>query len=80
MKQAFLNKHAQFAGPMKGRFPETDDAVFTFFQETHKTEINCIVCFYCTHRAVASFFQNPALGCEYNPHAILIHIDFLPSN
>jgi hypothetical protein len=24
----------KFTGPKKGRFPQTDDAVFTFFQET----------------------------------------------
>jgi hypothetical protein len=27
----------KFTGPKKGRFPETDDAVFTFFQERRKT-------------------------------------------
>jgi hypothetical protein len=27
----------EFTGPKKGRFPETDDAVFTFFQERRKT-------------------------------------------
>jgi len=27
----------KFTGPKKGRFPETDDAVFTFFQERCKT-------------------------------------------
>jgi len=27
----------KFTGPKKGRFPETDDAVFTFFQESRKT-------------------------------------------
>jgi hypothetical protein len=27
----------KFTGPKKGPFPETDDAVFMFFQERHKT-------------------------------------------
>jgi len=27
----------KFTGPKKGRFPETDDAVFTFFHERRKT-------------------------------------------
>jgi hypothetical protein len=27
----------KFSGPKKGRFPEIDDAVFTFFQERRKT-------------------------------------------
>jgi hypothetical protein len=27
----------KFTGPKKGQFPETDDAVFTFLQERHKT-------------------------------------------
>jgi hypothetical protein len=27
----------KFTGPKKGRFPEIDDAVFTFFQERCKT-------------------------------------------
>jgi len=27
----------KFTGPMKGRFPEIDDAVFTFFQDRRKT-------------------------------------------
>jgi len=27
----------KFAGPKKGRFPEIDDAAFTFFQESRKT-------------------------------------------
>lgn len=27
----------KFTGPKKGRFPEIDDAVFTFFQERRKT-------------------------------------------
>jgi len=27
----------KFTGPKKGRFPEIDDAVFTFFHERHKT-------------------------------------------
>jgi hypothetical protein len=27
----------KFNGPKKGQFPETDDAVFTFFQERRKT-------------------------------------------
>jgi len=27
----------KFSGPKKGRFPEIDDAVFTFFHERHKT-------------------------------------------
>jgi hypothetical protein len=29
----------KFTGPKKGQFPETDDAVFTFFQGRHKTEL-----------------------------------------
>jgi hypothetical protein len=27
----------KFSGPQKGQFPEIDEAVFTFFQERHKT-------------------------------------------
>jgi hypothetical protein len=27
----------KFTGPKKGRFPEIDDAVFTFFQVSHET-------------------------------------------
>jgi len=29
----------KFTGPKKGRFPEIDDAVFTCFQERHKTAL-----------------------------------------
>jgi hypothetical protein len=35
----------KFIQPKKGQFPETDDAVFTFFQERCETGINCIILF-----------------------------------
>jgi hypothetical protein len=41
-KQKTVNSRCEvsqrkFTGPKKGQFPETDDAVFTFFQERRKT-------------------------------------------
>jgi len=33
----FEASRKKFTGPKKGRFPETDDAVFTFFQDRRKT-------------------------------------------
>ena len=59
----------KFTGPKKGRFPEIDDAVFTFFQDKL---LYCIVL--TAHTAAVSFFQNPALNRESNPHAVIIHI------
>jgi hypothetical protein len=29
----------KFTGPKKGRFPETDETIFTFFQDRHKTRL-----------------------------------------
>jgi hypothetical protein len=61
----------KFTGPKKGQFPETDDTVFTFFQDKLSY---CIVLTAGT--AALSFFQNPALNRKSNPHAIVIHIWF----
>jgi hypothetical protein len=56
---------SKFTGPKKGRFPENDDAVFMFFQD------KLLYCIVLTARTTAlSFFQNPALDHESNPHAI----------
>ena len=55
----------KFTGTKKGRFPEIYDAVFTFFQDKL---LYCIVLMACT--AALSFFQNPALDHESNPHLI----------
>ena len=61
----------KFTGPKKGRFPEIDAAVFTFFQD------KLLYFIVLTARTVAlSFFQNPTLNCESNPHAIIIRIWF----
>jgi hypothetical protein len=35
----------KFTGPKIGPFPETDEAVLMFFQETRKIAVNCIVLF-----------------------------------
>ena len=59
----------KFTGPKKGRFPETDNAVFTFFQDKLSY---CIVLMART--AALSFFQNPALDHKSNPHPIIIRI------
>jgi len=61
----------KFTGHKKGRFPEIDAAVFTFFKDI------LLYCIILTARTAAlSFFQNPALDRESNQHAILILIWF----
>jgi hypothetical protein len=57
----------KFTGPKKGLFPETDDAIFTFFQETEDwKQLYCIILM--THTVAISLFQNPAFNHESNWH------------
>jgi hypothetical protein len=59
----------KFTGPKKGQFPETDTAVFTFFQDKLFYFIVLTAC-----KAALSFFQNPALDRKSNLHTIIIRI------
>jgi hypothetical protein len=73
----FEASRKRFIGPKKGRFPETDDAVFVRLQERRKTRINCTVLFlWPVHWPY--FFQNPALNRKSSSHTIQIHTIFSP--
>ena len=55
--------------------PRKDDFLKLMMQSSHIFQDKLLYCIVLTARTVAvSFFQNPALDHESNPHAIIIRI------